>query len=290
MGLLQKLSESGLDSQIEESPLVDKPVIQKKSNSVGLLKKSLTAGTGENANRRLDFFEFAGKYNLEIFAMLKNNNGNYEINNCCGYDGESICLSVSTPDFWEGTIPMGQKLYTYDAVSQDALPFFQFFSKKFQEKLKTINIIKSKNNSIFIICNNNIPADSSFISDLEAVENTETNFEESNPVVNPLDFADSFKIDFSEALESFVLANSKNDIKFSAVILKELYFNLCKNFPEPEKILFSSKGNFILYVTEKGLPLELLYNHLRVECNFVLGNHSELLSVTKNQASTGAAL
>ena len=289
MGLLQKLSESGLDSPKEESPTLDKPVIQKKSNSVGLLKKSLSAEGAVDDNRRLDFFEFAGKYNLEMFAILKNKDGNYEINNCCGFDGESICLSLSTADFWDGTISKQNELYTFDAASQDALPFFQFFSKKLKEKLKTIQIIKSKNNSIFIFCNCNLTVSSSFISDLEAVENTNTDFEERNPKVNSMDFADSFKIDFSEALESFVLANSKNDIKFSTVLLNELYYNLRRNFCEPEKILYSSKGSFIVYVKEKDIPLELLYNHLRVECNYILGNHSELLSVTKNLITNEAA-
>ena len=287
MGLLQKLSDSGLDTPKEPLPVQDKPVIQKKSNSVGLLKKSLIAG--DSSNRRLDFFEFTGKYDLEMCAILKNQDGNYEINNCVGFDGESVCLSVSTADFWNGTIPQNEKLYTFEAASQEALPFFQLFSKKFNDKLKTIQIIKTKNNSIFIICNNKVNANALFISDLEAVENTVTDFEEAYKPLKISSFADTFEIDFSEALESFVLSNSKNDIKFSSILLNEIYYNLCINFPEPEQLIYSPKGKFTLYVTEKDIPVELLYNHLRVECNFVLGNHSELLSVTRKQGSTEVA-
>ena len=72
-------------------------------------------------------------------------------------------------------------------------------------------------------------------------------------------------------------------------MLNEIYYNLCINFPEPEQLIYSPKGKFTLYVTEKDIPVELLYNHLRVECNFVLGNHSELLSVTRKQGSTEVA-
>ena len=39
MGLLQKLSETGLDSTNENKPALDKPVVQKKSNSANKLLK-----------------------------------------------------------------------------------------------------------------------------------------------------------------------------------------------------------------------------------------------------------
>ena len=86
-------------------------------------------------------------------------------------------------------------------------------------------------------------------------------------------------------MESFVLSNSKNDIEFSKVIINEIYYELCRNFPEPEKIQYSSNGKFTLYVTESGIPVELLYNHIRVEFSFILANHSELLSVTENKSN-----
>ena len=143
MGLLQKLSENGLEPEKKEEPVLDKPVVLKKSNAVGLLKKSLLA----SENRRLDFFEFTGKYNLEMCALLKNQNGTYSITACTGIDGESICLSTSTQDFWAGTISQPNKLiYSYDMSTSDALPFLQFFSSKLKKQIKSFNIIKTKNN------------------------------------------------------------------------------------------------------------------------------------------------
>ena len=276
MGLLQKLSDQGLESKKVEQPLQDKPVIQKKSNSVGLLKKSLMAGEPH----RLDFFEFAGKHNLEIAAILKNKNNTYRIENCIGFDGESICLSVSTFDFWQGTITNENQIYSYNASSSEALPFFQFFSKKLQDKIQAIHIIKTNNNSIFFICNKDIQATTDFIKDLEGVENTEVTFEKSSALQNQ-NFSNSYIIDFSEALESFVLSNSKNDIQFTKVIINEIYNNLCISFPEPQAIEYSVKGQFTLRLSEE-LPVELIYNHIRIESSFILGNHSELLSIRKS--------
>ena len=280
MGLLQKLSETGLEPQKNEQPVVDKPVILKKSNSVGLLKKSLQA----SENRRLDFFEFTGKYNLQICAILKNVNGTYKIQNCIGFDGESVCLSVSTPDFWDGTITQIQNLYSYDITSSQSLPFFQFFSNELKPLIKTISIIKTQNESIFLICNNTITPDSDFFLDLEVVENTETDFTRNQKPLISNSFAHCFELNFSEALESFILSNSKNNAEFSKVILNELYYNLYINFPEPEKIEYSKNGIFTLGVSEE-IPVELLYNHLRIECGFVLGKHSELISVNQLEAA-----
>ena len=103
-----------------------------------------------------------------------------------------------------------------------------------------------------------------------------------NAAANNSDFAQIFEINFSEALESFVLSNSKHDVQFSKVILNELYYNMCQNFQQPDKLDYSEDGKFILYVKNE-LPVELLYNHLKIECSFVLANHSELINVTECQ-------
>ena len=276
MGLLQKLSDSALNTPVKQEPVEDKPVVIKKSNSVGLLKKSLLASTTSDS-RRLDFFEFTGKYKLEICALLKNENGNFRITNCLGLDGESVCLSVSTSDFWEGIIPDAEKLYTFNN-SVETLPFFQFFSTQIKDIIKTIQIIKTKQNSILIICNKTIEQTSDFISDVNTIQNTQVEFNSNNEKIDSSKYAKEFEIDFSQALESFMLSNSKNHVQFTKVIVQELFHNLCCNFPEPEKLLYSEDGKFIFYVTED-IPLELLSNHLRIENNFILGNNSELISV-----------
>ncbi len=279
MGLLQKLSENGLEPPKKEVlPVEDKPVVLKKSNSVGLLKKSLMA----SEVHKLDFFEFTGKYNLEICALFKNQEGTYKISNCIGFDGESICLSVSTADFWDGTITQPHKLYSFSANSSEALPFFQFFSKALKEKIYSIQIIKTNDNSILLACNAEFKDTSTIFDELEITQNIQIDFNEGNAGVSQ-NYAASYTLDFSEALESFILSNSKNDIKFTKIILDEIYFNLQKNFPSPDFVEYSPKGKFKLYISQL-LPVELLYNHIRYENSFILANHSELLSVVENQS------
>ena len=278
MGLLQKLSDSALSVETTEKkePVQDKPVVIKKSNSVGLLKKSLLAGD----NRRLDFFEFTGKYNLEIAALLKSENETLKITNCIGLDGESVCLSVSTADFWNGIITEPEKLYTFNN-SQEILPFLQFFSDKLKSSIKSLQIVRTKENSVLIICNKTIEQTAGFIADVNAIQNTETSFNSKDDFFDASQYNKEFHIDFSEALESFIVSNSKNKVQFTKVIVQLLFHNLCINFPAPEKLIYSENGKFTFYLKED-IPLELLNNHLRIECSSILGNHSELISISES--------
>ena len=136
MGLLNKLSESGLVKEEKKPAVLDKPIV-KKSNSVGLLKKSLNM---TNSSNRLDFFNFIKKYNLQICAVFNSQNDVYCVEHSCGLDGESICLSVSTRDFWDGI----------SQDDQDTLPFYQFFSAKIKDKISNLNFFKADNGNIFL--------------------------------------------------------------------------------------------------------------------------------------------
>ena len=284
MGLLQKLSDSGLDNKKEIKPAVDKNVIHTKSNSVGLLKKSLYA-TGDN--HRLDFFEFTNKYNLEIVSLLIKQDQSYKIKNSLGFDGESICLSASTADFWDGTIKTANQLYSYKAEDSQALPYFQFFSKKLKEKINSINIIKCSNDSIIFICNKEVDFTPDFIADLNSLQANAYDFNNQKDYQKTPEAKQILTIDYSEALESFVLSNSKNELYFSKVILGELFYSLKKNFTAPDKIEYSDNYCFTLYLNNF-IPIELLYNHLKIENHFILDNHSELISITQSQNFTQA--
>ena len=80
MGLLQKVSAGGMTSTKEEVSTNQIQQVQKKSNSVGLLKKSLSV----SQNDKLDFFEFIQKYNISLCSLLKLHKGFYNINKSFG--------------------------------------------------------------------------------------------------------------------------------------------------------------------------------------------------------------
>ena len=275
MGLLQKLSNDGLVEPKQEPPVLDKQIIQKKSNSVGLLKKSLMA----SQNGKLDFFEFIQKYNLSLCSLLKPQDGFYCIYKSCGFDGKSICQSYSTKDFWDGTIKDKNNLYTFKTNTTDILPFYQFFSDKLKNKIQLLYLFKFDDDSIFIfITDSDYTISQDFVYDLQNIDfekdPVQTDGSENNSTVF------EYEIDLSEALESFVLTNSKTNKTIIDAISDQIYFNLIKYFPKPSKIQKTGKGKYkLLYCIPQALPVELLTAHLQNEIKFILDNHSELISV-----------
>ena len=277
MGLLQKVSAGGITSTKEEASTNQIQQVQKKSNSVGLLKKSLSV----SQNDKLDFFEFIQKYNISLCSLLKLHKGFYNINKSFGFDGKSICLSHSTQDFWDGTIKEKNNLYTYKSNTTEILPFYQFFSEQLKEKIELIHIYKLEDNSIFLfITDKNFTIPDSFVFDLQNVDFNKDCF-------NKLHKPDSnnipvflYDIDLSESLDSYILSNSKNNPEIIDAISEQIYFYLIEYFPSPSYVEKQATGKFKLYYCiPEAISVELLSNHLRTQLRFVLDNHSDLIQI-----------
>ena len=265
MGLLNRVSES--DIAKEEKPVaLDKPLV-KKSNSVGLLKKSLGMAGNEN---RLDFFEFIHKYKLSLCAVFNSQNNEYCVEHSTGLDAKSICLSVSTADFWNGI---------QDKQDDNSLPFYQFFSDKLKDNIKNVKCYKTPNGKILLYRCDSKPAED-FYKTADSLGFEVKHSDLSKPSANSL----FYKIDFSEAIDSFVIANAKPEQKDRLInaISYELYINLLKNFPEPAKVICIKPGLFKAAVpleSDQQLPIEVISNHIRLENQFVLEKDSELINV-----------
>ena len=261
MGLLDRVSESGLVQEKPAPVAVDIPPV-KKSNSVGLLKKSLDIADSKN---RLDFFEFINKYDLPLCASFSCNKDIYCIEESFGLDGESICLSISTQDFWAGINQNSVK---------DPLPFYQFFSKKLKDSIENLKVYKKSDGRIFLFSSpDNF---GSFIySDIEKIKKSDITFNKKIP-------ENLITIDYSEAIESLVISYSKSNEneRLIKALSNELYYNLLKYFPQPDKLYYFDTGIFKLdFYHASDLPLDLLSNHLRYMSEFILGEHSQLMSV-----------
>ena len=267
MGLLNKVSGSGLVKENQKpvpAAVKDTPPV-KKSNSVGLLKKSLNLA---NSNDRLDFFEFLDKYNIQLCAVFNSQNDVYCVDYSAGLDGESICCSVSTKDFWNG-INNNQTL--------DPLPFYQFFSSQLKDSIKNLKVYKKSNGQIYLYCT---PDSNTALlnKDIEKLNEVPFTFNTSSLSKGGI----HFQIDYQEAIESLVLSNTKSSEKHRLMdsISRQLYFNLLKYFPAPSNVIFVKSGVFKIELNKADeLPFEVISNHLRLESSFVLGKHSELISI-----------
>ena len=278
MGLLQKVSAGEIAPEKEEQSAPETKVIREKSNSVGLLKKSLIV----SQNDKLDFFEFLNKYQFSLCGVLRLEQGAYCVYKSFGLDGKSICLFDSTQDFWDGTLTDKNNLYSFKAGSTEILPFYQFFSQDIKNHLEMLYFYKLEDNSIlFFTSSNDYTIPQSLIFDIQNIDfDSETKTD-----IQSIDMDNNsyflYSIDLTEALESFVITDHvQSDIKIVKAISNELYFNFIKYFARPSAVSMSEIGKYKLaYCSPEVVPEELLYNHLRYQIKKKIDNHSELISI-----------
>ena len=274
MGLLQKVSDGNIAPQKTEQPAVSEKTVQKKSSSVGLFKKSLMVSNNDG----LDFFNFSSRYSFDFCAILSENEGIYCVEQSAGFDGLSICNSISTKDFWNGIITMKNELFQFSLDKNNIQPFYQFFSPELKDKINTLNVIKYDDNKILFFSSSDKKLDvDSIINDAKAVNtfNEKLSLSEDNN-----DYY-LYQFDFSQAVESFINASKKKDNfeRLNTALSLQIYYNLLHNFPLPSRVVHSSMGQFkIAFVLKEEIPFELISNHMRFENAFILNEHSDLIT------------
>jgi len=284
MGLLDRLSAAGAQVKPEPKPAADKTIIQKKSNTVGLLKKSLGVETTpvvekviETQKDRLDFFDFIQKHSIQYAALFTLCNGIYCAEYSAGFDGVSVCQSVSTKDFWDGLALQKFTPYTFNTNNNTIGPLYQFFSSFLKDKIDSICVYRTQDDSIFVFCN------FSLYEDLKNIGFVDVSFDKQLPA----NITQSFSVDFCEAIESFIIANHKSEYKdriFTA-FSNALYFRLNTAFNEESGVELIQEGQFkIIIDSPDTIPFELISNHLRLDCSYILNEHSQLLSIKELKA------
>lgn len=266
MGLLQKLSDTEVVAEKKPAALVeDKKVIQKKSNTVGLLKKSLNVSTDDS----LDFFEFIKKYSIQYAAFLTRVNNFYYAEYSSGLDGKSIINSVSTVDFWDGIFKNNPEHQRFTNDDNSITTFYQFFSSQLKEKITSLDIFKY-DNGILIVCNKKA-------------------FSINEIILPEINYLSSFakpetQLNFTEAIDSFILSSDKAMYKqqLSKALANALYIKLVIGLDKICDLNFVSDGVYNITVKNKTeLPFELLSTHLKFDCSYLLEKNSELLTITE---------
>ncbi|MCR5765117.1 MAG: hypothetical protein K6G09_03965 [Treponema sp.] len=278
MGLLKKLSDSQIVSEKKEQAVVRQEPVQQKSNSVGLLKKSLIVSNEDG----LDFFEFIEKYKLSHCALFTKKDNNYLAEFSFGFDGASICQSFSTVDFWEGVLHSEDQILFFNKQNE-LLPFYQFFSDELKVIIKSICIYKTKASSILLILN--YPQDkvsTGFSNDIKKVKLHAGISKLNRRGDSKQTLSAEYKLNFLECIESFVLSEYKNisDKRIFTALSNALFYTFTKNFPSPDVLTFISDGiyNLGLYSKEK-IPVELLSGHIKNDSRFFFGGHAPLMTL-----------
>ncbi len=271
MGLLQKVTECDLN---------------KKSNYVGLLKKSLML----SLNHKLDFFEFAQKYKIPIFASFKKHNDKFLISECFGFDGISILSSISTSDFWKGTIKSQNKWYEFSTKNNNLLSFYQFFSFEQKDKINFVYINVLDNETILMICDkveNECIFCKDIIEDYKNIQNQQKiNLSEFNR--NKDDVINKYSINFESVIKDFIANNLKNieyNEYFTDVLSKEVFYTLKQLFAFPDYIAQKNPFEYnILLFSKQKLPDELFKAQLKSSFKSIFNEYIDLIEIEDKES------
>lgn len=275
MGLLQRLNEEGIEKN--QLPSSIKISNQKKSNCIGLLKKSMLL----DSKNQLDFFEFTQKFKIKYCAIFKHFTDGYRIINSIGFDGISIINSFSTKDFWDGLLPEKNKIYFFDNKNNSILPFYQFFSFSLKNNFNSIYCVKDSKENILLICS----LDEQISYDFEIIKyfnNLTYEYIQHKDELCNIDFSQKFQkvsINLEESIISFLKKNSTSNSEITKKAIVNEIFNSIRLFSESSFLVSLDKNNNIKLLISSSIPIELFTSHLIINLKEKLLEFSQLINI-----------
>ena len=118
-----------------------------KKQKAGLLAKA------ENAKKNdiHSFQEWASRNGFEHCGVFSQIHGMMVLTNAYGINSHTIANSVSSKDFWNGTLNTEQRIYNYKKTDQEFYNFVQFFPFEIRSSISGISFIKTGENKNFSI-------------------------------------------------------------------------------------------------------------------------------------------
>lgn len=254
---------------------------------MGLLSRASTLDEIE-FKQGLAFSDFILKYSLKSSAMLEPNDMYYIITQSIDFDANSIINSFSTCDFWNGICKENQKIYNF--TGNDISPLLQLFSSNMKDEIKEIYIYRNSSSKILLSLNE-ITKEAAedfenITSDVHSI-----NIFALNPQIKENTAVIKLMIDFSEAIESFIQSEIKNNDslfeKAQMSIFNEIYNRFVCFYNLPDATV--KAGKYLLktvFITGKAYSVELITNHFIFNLRQLLGNNAELIRVDYCGAAT----
>ena len=89
-----------------------------------------------------DFYQWCKRHGFSHIAILQHDGNYYHITKSLGFDAESIALSYSSKDFWEGTLLTDTDWQTFVQGTNQLGSFNQFFSEQMLSMITKLHFIK----------------------------------------------------------------------------------------------------------------------------------------------------
>lgn len=236
---------------------------------IGLLQKANLL-----LNKRLTFCDFIKKNKIIKCAILKNHSQFYFISESFGFDGFSLLNSFSTYDFWNGTIPKKNTIYNFSIQNTNLNQFYQFFSSQQKEEISSLSIIKTFDNSIFILINSSI--NSRILNDFEHID-----FEKETYIKNHNFQKENMQkciLDLNNSVEDFVFLENKNTFYndfLSTSIKNEIQNRLTLKYKDFFIIEKKSENLYDFTFTKNTIQMEFLKKEISELLKEIIYEHSK---------------
>lgn len=262
---------------------------------MGLLEKSISI----SKDKTVFFSQFVKKYGFNICALLERKDLSFFITQSVGFDCTSLICSVSSSDFWNGTLKEKNKWYSF-TKNESLLPFFQLFSFSLKEKISSLHISFINENTILMLCNitdSSIINSKLFLDDCRVLQK-----DDYSPKKIDLSFIKTeqinykkISIDFSVLLNKLLKQNLKEQsliTNIKNIILLKIQSLLEQFFVQPNFVIVTSSGIFkVLFLITESLTFELIESHIKYLLSSFFNDEEKLIqiidegiSLTKTQA------
>lgn len=273
MGLLSRINNSSAAAVKTDIPV-------KPASETGLLARAAQSSKSITYSSFQEWAKSKGFSHCGVFTLV---HGMMVITQSYGLDSQTIANSVSSRDFWKGTLS-SKAVLNYSKNDNELYNFLQFFSFELKSSIYHISFLKFNNNSDFSVL---------------MVYNTEAEKEInlSEVTASSLKYGSNFNIDSSKLNKDFqpyylysitfesLVNNAIKSIQLpeanitnAAVkcINEEIYDLIKSAFPAPNLVSLGHNGKVNLALTSKILDESLMQYHINLLLKETLNNPSQL--------------
>ncbi|MBR0155597.1 MAG: hypothetical protein IJM22_05940 [Treponema sp.] len=256
----------GLLSHISKSSARKKETVVSKKSGTGLLARAQKSV----ADSYSTFQQWAKSYGFEHCGVFTLVHGMYVISHAYGIDSQTIANSVSSKDFWSGTLDSKETVFNYSKDDQNFYDFLQFFSFDIKNEICHISFVKFNQGgeqAILMIFN----MDSSKKINISLSDTAKLNLSEraKNLSLSKKDTDVSknaefqmFTLSLSESVESSIKSVQLPERSIYNCVLECIYDEITDlmsdAFPLPDIVAFAEPASVKIVLTNKSSIDELL--------------------------------
>ncbi|MGI0530655.1 hypothetical protein [Treponema socranskii] len=96
------------------------------------------------------FSDLCGAFDIGHGAVFEITDDSFVMSACTGLDAASVALSVSSSDFWDGTIGTNSSVKSFSKPAGNLTAFYQLFSPRIRERLSCLHFFRLSSDAIFM--------------------------------------------------------------------------------------------------------------------------------------------